>query len=588
LIPTTVPSCATGITAVPNATCGNFATAISWTAALGADGYKLTIGTTAGGTEVLNNQDIGSGLSYQFSGNFNTTYYYKITPYNSFGDAIGCTEQSFVTAVNGCVCSSVPTSNDGSGITNILLDTTNFPNGDVMYANYTATPVSLPQALTANLQLTFNTASFNYNTNVWVDFNDNLTFEPTEIVFTGVSASTSPNVLNASFLVPVTAPLGQHRMRIVATDVQQTPANPCYSGTYGVTLDFSVIITAPPTCLPITGLTVNSTTSSTASISWLAPSPAPATGYDYYYSTTNTAPIATTTPSGSVGTGITMASLSGLTPATVYYVWVRSVCSITDLSPWSSSVTFTTACVSATAPYSQNFETATVPAIPLCSTTENAGTGNNWTTAANPGFGFTSKVLRYQYNGSSAANAWYYTQPITLTAGTSYDISYKYGNNSTTFIEKLKVAYGTLASAAAMTNALADYPNVTGAVATTATVSFTPTVSGDYYFGFNAYSIANQYYLYVDDIMVQATLATNAFDNNGFTYYPNPVKDVLNLAYTQEITNVAVFNLLGQQVITKVVNANQSQIDMSNLSKGTYMVKITADNQVKTIKVIKE
>jgi hypothetical protein len=62
----------------------------------------------------------------------------------------------------------------------------------------------------------------------------------------------------------------------------------------------------------------------------------------------------------------------------------------------------------------------------------------------------------------------------------------------------------------------------------------------------------------------------------------------LNLSYNKNISNVAVFNLLGQQVMTKASNANQSQIDMSGLTVGTYLVKVTADNQVMTIKVIKE
>jgi len=83
-------------------------------------------------------------------------------------------------------------------------------------------------------------------------------------------------------------------------------------------------------------------------------------------------------------------------------------------------------------------------------------------------------------------------------------------------------------------------------------------------------------------------LGTGAFNNSGFTYYPNPVKNVLNLSYAQNISDVAVFNLLGQQVITKTVNSNSGQVDMSGLAAGTYMVKVTADNQVKTIKVIKE
>jgi hypothetical protein len=313
-----------------------------------------------------------------------------------------------------------------------------------------------------------------------------------------------------------------------------------------------------------------------------------ANGYDYYLSTTNTAPLSTDTPTGSVAAGNTAVSLSGLTPATVYYIWVRSKCSATDISPWSSSVSFTTQCVNTAVPYSQNFESATVPAMPMCTANQNAGSGNNWTTASVTGNGFSSKVLQYAYHGTNVANAWFFTQPITLTAGTSYTVSYKYGNNSTTYVEKLKVAYANSAAASAMTTVLADHTSVSGGVATTNTVSFTPSATGDYYIGFNAYSIPDQYNLYVDDISVTATLANNNFDASGFSYFPNPVKNVLNLSYTKAISNVAVYNLLGQQVLVKSLNENQSQIDMSPLTQGTYLVKVTSDNQVKTIKVIKE
>lgn len=85
-----------------------------------------------------------------------------------------------------------------------------------------------------------------------------------------------------------------------------------------------------------------------------------------------------------------------------------------------------------------------------------------------------------------------------------------------------------------------------------------------------------------------ASLSASQFDANGFRAYPNPVKDILNLNYTQNISNVEVFNMLGQQVLAKSVNATQGNVDMSNLSMGTYLVRITADNQVKTIKVIKQ
>ena len=85
-----------------------------------------------------------------------------------------------------------------------------------------------------------------------------------------------------------------------------------------------------------------------------------------------------------------------------------------------------------------------------------------------------------------------------------------------------------------------------------------------------------------------ASLGNSSFDNANFTFYPNPVKDVLNLSYNQEISNVEVYNLLGQKVISNKMNATSAQIDMSNLSKGAYLVKVLSKDQVKTIKVMKE
>lgn len=90
------------------------------------------------------------------------------------------------------------------------------------------------------------------------------------------------------------------------------------------------------------------------------------------------------------------------------------------------------------------------------------------------------------------------------------------------------------------------------------------------------------------EISTNETLSAEDFNKNGLKVYPNPVKDILTLSDTENITNVAVFNLLGQEVVSKTINATQSQIDMSDLASGSYLVKITADNQVKTVKVIKK
>ncbi|RKS02478.1 T9SS type A sorting domain-containing protein [Flavobacterium sp. 102] len=84
-------------------------------------------------------------------------------------------------------------------------------------------------------------------------------------------------------------------------------------------------------------------------------------------------------------------------------------------------------------------------------------------------------------------------------------------------------------------------------------------------------------------------LSNESFDSSNFEHYPNPVKNVLNLSYSQEISSVEVYNLLGQKMSTNTIGANLGQVDMTGLASGTYLVKVTAaDNQSKTIRVIKE
>ncbi len=351
--------------------------------------------------------------------------------------------------------------------------------------------------------------------------------------------------------------------------------------------DFKVDLS--PSCVPPVVSQATNITTSTATINWVAPFSPPANGYEYFYTTSANLPDSSTIPSGSVAAGITTANLTGLTSSTVYRFYVRAVCSTSDSSTWAQGPNFTTSCDTSPLPYTIDFESATVPNLPLCTSNQNVGTGNNWITANNPGSGFTNKTLRYTYNLTFAANTWFYTNSVNLVAGTSYSISYKYGTNSTTlYTENLKVAYGVTANSTDMTNAIADHPGISGTTPQNNLVIFTPTVSGNYVFGFHAYSAADQNSLFLDDIVIQENLSSVEFNNNKFTAYPNPVKNNLNIRYNENISNVTVFNLLGQQVITKNINATEGQVDMSTLASGTYLVKVNSGDKVETIKVIKE
>ncbi|WP_418638220.1 T9SS type A sorting domain-containing protein [Winogradskyella sp.] len=71
--------------------------------------------------------------------------------------------------------------------------------------------------------------------------------------------------------------------------------------------------------------------------------------------------------------------------------------------------------------------------------------------------------------------------------------------------------------------------------------------------------------------------------------YPNPTSDVLNIKSSQDVDNVTVFNLLGQNVANFTKNEiNNSSIDLSELSKGLYLVKISSGTKTKTLRVTKE
>ena len=73
-----------------------------------------------------------------------------------------------------------------------------------------------------------------------------------------------------------------------------------------------------------------------------------------------------------------------------------------------------------------------------------------------------------------------------------------------------------------------------------------------------------------------------------FTYYPNPVNNTLTLNAQKEISNVAVFNMLGQQVIRTAPNAVSNVVDMSNLQSGAYFVQVTIGQTIETVRVIKD
>ncbi|MGC4128683.1 MAG: GEVED domain-containing protein [Bergeyella sp.] len=89
--PATLPNCNT-ITFPVNSSTVPSNTKIVWNAASGTTGYKVSIGTTSGGTEIENNKVV-EGLFYSVNLAPFTTYYVRVVPFNDLGDAENCNNE---------------------------------------------------------------------------------------------------------------------------------------------------------------------------------------------------------------------------------------------------------------------------------------------------------------------------------------------------------------------------------------------------------------------------------------------------------------------------------------------------------------
>lgn len=73
----------------------------------------------------------------------------------------------------------------------------------------------------------------------------------------------------------------------------------------------------------------------------------------------------------------------------------------------------------------------------------------------------------------------------------------------------------------------------------------------------------------------------------GFDFYPNPASNMLNLNAVDTIERVAIFNILGQKVFDQSINALSSQVDLSKLAVGTYVMSVTVGAQTGRYKIVK-
>ncbi|MDR2237596.1 MAG: T9SS type A sorting domain-containing protein [Chryseobacterium sp.] len=341
---------------------------------------------------------------------------------------------------------------------------------------------------------------------------------------------------------------------------------------------------APPTCWAPSGINITGITTNAATVNWTAPTNVPANGYDIYYSTSNTAPDASTQPDLTGITGLS-AALPPLQPSTSYFVWVRSVCSPTDKSNWSSVTSFATQCDALPGAYFEGFEgyqgvlNGNAGVLPVCWTnlgTNNGGhisnsttiTGNNtlymWTSGARVAYVALPAMSTLQ-SGSYRLK---FDAKASVTAGGILQIGYL--DTSNNFVE---LTTFSVTSTGTVYPFSYDIPVLPAGVTQLALKNpGTPERS-----------------LSIDNVSYEPkTLGTSEVaKKDPLKIYPNPFSDVIGISEMEKVKSISVIDVSGRMIRT--IENISSEINLSDLKTGLYILKVQyKDGTNSSHKIIKK
>lgn len=339
------------------------------------------------------------------------------------------------------------------------------------------------------------------------------------------------------------------------------------SSAEGVINIFAVTAKLLGTCPAPQSLTATTNTQISTTISWAAAVVAPANGYQYYVSSGNVTPTVGAPPTGTVGSGVTSATLSNLDTGTHYCVWVRSACSDTEVGPWSEPTCFTAGDVSTA------YDGTDIPTLYNFNpdvTTDNTCPG---TLTVNVPAGYQISGVATAYDMQTASNGWMSEQRSLLVCTTT-------GMAETNLTSGVGSQTGTYHY---------DRSGITIANGATGAVSFDLRAwrtfgSSDCNVDYNRV-LGNSWTV---TVTLSPILKTKQNDKAEFTLYPNPAENLVHVSGDELMREIQVFNLLGQQVLEVKLNEKVHDLNVTSLSAGKYLMKITSDSGITTKGLLKK
>jgi hypothetical protein len=236
-----------------NPVCGgvNFTLSLQNQTSGGAVTYQWQKAPDVSGVAGSYSNIAGANLATLTTFQTSATWYQCLVSCNGGTQVLSNAVQLTMKPVNTCYCTP-PTSTAACQymwITNVTASgVLNFNNttacAATSYTDYSATQIA-SQIGGQTVNMSFSSITYGMGYSVWIDFNDNGTFDASEkVISTYTGAITN---VPGSFTVPLTAPVGTHRMR-VRGDYATAPTDPCAQFTYGETEDYGFTVIPLPPC----------------------------------------------------------------------------------------------------------------------------------------------------------------------------------------------------------------------------------------------------------------------------------------------------------------------------------------------------
>ena len=272
--------------------------------------------------------------------------------------------------------------------------------------------------------------------------------------------------------------------------------------------------------------------------------------------------------------------LENLESHTDYSFRVKAHCSGGVESDWSLPMSFETLCddivVTDDEPYFDDFEGSDELE---CWQDEIIAGEFGW--AVDPEYLTQNNAASFFWMGIEARLV---SVTMDITAVTSPTLTFRHKEpHNEIYADELNVWYRT-----APTDNWHFLASYTGIVDTWVDETITlPNPSATYQISFKALA-ANGNSVYVDDVRVGNYIDGLAESQELMvSVMPNPTNGKITVSTNLSNGNVAVFDMLGKQVMTDKIVDGIAEFDLSELTQGVYFIKISDESSVKTVKIVK-